>query len=63
MNYSYCMRSWVFVGVGGHSCLFRLGHLSNSEDPTAGMSSEIYLCLGSKADKSRGVIMLRVARL
>lgn len=51
----------MFVGVGGGragGCLFSLGRLSDSEDPTAGMSSEIYLCLGSKADKSRGVIML-----
>lgn len=44
------------AGVG--ACLFSLGRLSDSEDPTAGMSSEIYLCLGSTADKSRGVIML-----
>lgn len=50
---------FVGVGVGGGSgCLFSLGRLSDSEDPTAGMSSEIYLCLGSIADKSRGVIML-----
>ena len=46
------------VGWGGGGCLFSLGRLSDSEDPTAGMSSEIYLCLGSNADKSRGVITL-----
>lgn len=46
------------VGVGTGSCLFSLGRLSDSEDPTAGMSLEIYLCLGSEADKSQGVIML-----
>ena len=45
------------MGVDG-GCLFSLGHLSDGENPTARMSSEIYLCLGSKADKSRGVIML-----
>lgn len=50
-------RRGGWVGVGG-GCLFSLGRLSDSEDPTAGMSSEIYLCLGSKADKSRGVITL-----
>lgn len=54
---------WMFVGVGAGSCLFSPGRLSDSEDPTARMSWEIYLCLGSKADKSRGVIMLRVAQL
>lgn len=58
------MYEWLGVcGGGGGGCLFSLGRLSDSEDPTAGMSSEIYLCLGSKADKSRGVIMLWVAQL
>lgn len=30
------MTSWMFVGVwGAGSCLFSLGRLSDSEDPTA----------------------------
>lgn len=46
-----------WVGRGAAGCLFSLGRLSGSKDPTAGMSLEIYLCFGSKADKSKGVIM------
>lgn len=60
LNELFIMYEGLGVCGGGvcGGCLFSLGRLSDSEDPTAGMSSEIYLCLGSKADKSRSVIML-----
>lgn len=67
LNELFIMYKGLGVCGGGGGvcagCLFSLCRLSDSEDPTAGMSSEIYLCLGSKADKSRSVIMLSVTQL